>query len=222
MKCISLCGALLLLPLAVGSAAADDAPVKLDIKLPKPVEIGTRKDIKWENLEAPRPAGYVPVVMVPPGTTNVALKKPVIASDREPIVGELAMVTDGNKDATDGSFVELGPGVQWVQIDLGRVYSIFAVAVWHYHSERRVYKDVVVQVADDPDFIHVTQTLYNSDHDNSSGVGLGRDRDYIETANGRVIEARGVKARYVRLSSKGNTSNDMNHYTEVEVYGKAP
>jgi hypothetical protein len=28
-----------------------------------------------------------------------------------------------------------------------------------------------------------------------------------------------VKGRYVRLYSNGNTSNDLNHYVEVEVYG---
>ena len=28
-----------------------------------------------------------------------------------------------------------------------------------------------------------------------------------------------VKGRYVRFYSKGNTSDDQNHYTEVEIYG---
>ena len=35
-----------------------------------------------------------------------------------------------------------------------------------------------------------------------------------------VISGEGVKGRYVRLYSKGNTANEMNHYTEVEVFGK--
>jgi len=30
---------------------------------------------------------------------------------------------------------------------------------------------------------------------------------------------KGTKGRYVRLHSQGNTSNDQNHYIEVEVYG---
>ena len=33
------------------------------------------------------------------------------------------------------------------------------------------------------------------------------------------MDAKGAKGRYVRLYSSGNTSNDMNHYVEVEVYG---
>ena len=42
----------------------------------------------------------------------------------------------------------------------------------------------------------------------------------IETYDGRPIAVKGVKGRYVRLYSNGNTSDELNHYTEVEVYGK--
>ena len=49
---------------------------------------------------------------------------------------------------------------------------------------------------------------------------MGKNYEYVETNEGRLIDCRGVKARYVRLYSDGNTSNDMNHYIEVEVYGK--
>ena len=62
-------------------------------------------------------------------------------------------------------------------------------------------------------------TLFNNDHDNTLGLGAGRDREYIETYEGKLIDGRGARARYVRLWSNGNTSNDMNHYVEVEVYG---
>jgi hypothetical protein len=36
-----------------------------------------------------------------------------------------------------------------------------------------------------------------------------------------LIDAKGVKGRYVRLYSKGNTTNKLNHYIEVEVFGKS-
>jgi len=37
----------------------------------------------------------------------------------------------------------------------------------------------------------------------------------------RVLELfGGVKGRYVRLYSNGNTANRLNHYIEVEVWGK--
>jgi hypothetical protein len=43
---------------------------------------------------------------------------------------------------------------------------------------------------------------------------------YVETSEGKLIDAKGVRARYVRLHSQGNSSNDLNHYIEVEVFGK--
>jgi hypothetical protein len=156
---------------------------------------------------------------------NLALNKKVTSSDMQPIVGELNLVTDGDKEGSDGSFVELGPGTQWVQIDLGAAADIYAVAIWHFHAEGRVYHDVVVQVSDDPDFIKNVKTVYNNDFDNSSGLGIGKQLEYIDDYRGKLIDAKDAKGqpakgRYVRLYSKGNTSNDMNHYVEVEVFGK--
>jgi hypothetical protein len=63
------------------------------------------------------------------------------------------------------------------------------------------------------------RTLYNNDHDNSSGLGVGREAEYYETFEGRLVEARGARARYVRLQSSGSSADEMNRYTEVEVYG---
>ena len=98
-------------------------------------------------------------------------------------------------------------------------FAIHAVVVWHYHGSARVYHDVIVQVSDDRDFISGVTTLYNNDHDNSSGLGLGRDKEYWDTYEGRLIDAKGVVGRYVRLYSNGSTADDQNHYTEVEVFG---
>jgi hypothetical protein len=130
------------------------------------------------------------------------------------------MVTDGDKEGDGDSFVELGMGKQWVQIDLGSSLPVFAILVWHYHGEPRVYHDIVVQLADDPDFANNPRTVFNNDHDNSSGLGVGTDKEYIETFEGRLIPVEGLKARYVRLYSNGNTTDDMNDYVEVEVFGQ--
>ena len=196
---------------------------RVEIKLPTAMFQGTPKTVSMPNLD-PNTGTRRPPFFAPEGTTNVALNKPVTSSDAEPIVGELAMVTDGDKEAADGSFVELGPGTQWVQIDLQQEYEIYGLCVWHFHLEARAYRDVVVMVADDPDFIENVRTIYNNDHDNSSGLGVGKDMAWIETNEGRLIQPKDapVRARYVRLHSRGNTSNQLNHYIEVEVYGKAP
>jgi hypothetical protein len=191
---------------------------ELKLELPKPMFIGTPSNIRSPNLEPitgkPRGPFYVPK-----GTALLSLGKPVTASDMQPVIGELGFVTDGEKSGADGYCVELGPMKQWIQIDLGASYALYAILVWHFHSQARVYRDVVVQVSNDRDFLKNVTTVFNNDHDNSSGLGIGKDKEYIEVAEGRLIDPKGVSGRYVRLYSNGNTSNDMNHYVEVAIYG---
>jgi len=204
---------------AVAAGDGDLEPIAID--LPDAVFPGTPPALHYgENVEEPL-EGPRPPFNAPKGTTNVALHKPVRGSDEEPIIGELKLITDGDKEASDGSFVELGPGRQYVQVDLEAEYNIYAIVIWHYHKEPRVYHDVVIQVSSDPDFITDVTTVFNNDYDNSSGLGLGEGKkERIETNEGHLIDAKGVKGRYVRLYSNGNTTNDLNHYIEVEVYGK--
>jgi hypothetical protein len=208
---------LLTLGFLAAAQAEDKVPLKLD--LPKPLFIGTPRPIKVSNLEPPE-AGKRPPLLVPAGTVLLSLNKPVTSSDSMPVIGELAFVTDGDKSGDEGSYVELGPGVQWVQIDLGAPDQLAAIAVWHYHAEARVYHSMVVQASSDPDFKTGVTTLFNNDETNSDGLGKGTDYAYIETYKGRVIDAKGVVARYVRLYSNGNTSDELNHYIEVEVHGQ--
>ncbi len=208
---------------ASGTTTTESAPpaelVRIEIELPKPMFVGTPQDTRVPNLE--KPLGKLrPPFLAPAGTKNVAFEKLVSSSDEEPIIGEIEMITDGDKEAADGSYVELGPFLQHVTIDLEAMHEIYAIVTWHYHKQARVYFDVVVQVADDPDFITNVTTLFNNDIDNSAGFGLGKDMHYTETNEGKLIDAKGVRARYVRLHSNGNTGNDLNHYIEVEVYGK--
>ena len=208
-------------PAAAPAAAAVPAGDLEEIKLefPKPMFIGTPVPAELPNLEKADPSKVVKSIMVPKGTTNLAKGKKVTSSDAAPIIGDLNLVTDGDADGADGSFVELMPGKQWVQIDLGAEANIYKIAMWHYHKQAQAYIDVEVQVSDDPEFKTGVTSLWNSDHDDSSGMGKGSDPAYVETNHGRVIDAKGIKARYVRLWSNGNTSNDMNHYCEVEVFG---
>jgi hypothetical protein len=194
----------------------------IEIDLPKPMFVGTPQDTRVPNLEKPlgKPR---PPFLAPAGTKNVAFEKPVSSSDEEPIIGEIEYVTDGDKEAADGSFVELGPFLQHVTIDLEQTCEIYAIVIWHYHKQPRVYYDVVVQVSDDSDFISNVKTVFNNDMDNSAGMGVGKNMHYTETAEGKLIDCLSqgpVRGRYVRLYSNGNTSNDLNHYIEVEVYGK--
>ncbi|MHC4245130.1 MAG: hypothetical protein ACYSU4_22200, partial [Planctomycetota bacterium] len=198
------------------TATPEMAP--LPIKLPRPMFVGTPQDIKVARLEKPlgkpRPPFFAPV-----GTKNVAFGKRAASSDEEPIIGEIEMITDGDKEGSDGSYVELGPFKQHVTIDLGSEHNIYAIVVWHFHMQASVYFDVVVQISSEPNFVK-PKTVFNNDIDNSLKFGVGKNMHYVETSEGKLIDAKGTRGRYVRLYSQGSTQNDLNHYIEVEVYGK--
>jgi hypothetical protein len=172
--------------------------------------------LPWKPLEK---------LFVPRGTTNLALNQPVTSSDDAPIIGELKMATDGVKEGTEGHWIELGPNRQWLQIELPTVSRIYALHIWHYFGQRRVYRDVVIQVSNDPEFETGVRTIYNNDDDNSSGLGVGKDREFYENRQGFLLRLPTsgksvVTGRYVRLYSKGNSADPTNHYIEVEVLGQ--
>jgi hypothetical protein len=191
----------------------------LPIELPRPMFVGTPQNIGVPNLQKPlgkpRPPFYAPK-----DVTNVAAGKPVTSSVEEPIIGDLGLITDGVKEAADGSYVELDPFEQYITVDLGAPHEIYAILFWHFHQQARVYLDVVVQLSDDADFSTSPRAVFNNDADNSLGFGAGSQMHYVETSEGKLVDARGQVARYVRLHSNGNTANDLNHYIELEVFGR--
>jgi len=194
--------------------------VPLMLDLPAPAFKGMPKDLQLgPNVELLSDMPRAPM-MVPPGLANVAPGSRVTCSDKNATADTLAKLTDGDKEATDQSIIFLRKGMQWVQMDFGSPQQLFAVVIWHAHNMAKVYHDVVVQVADDPDFTDNVRSVFNNDSDNSSGLGIGRDREYLETYEGKLINAKGVKARFIRFYSKGSTESALNEYTEIEVYGR--
>jgi len=199
-------------------AAADRLPVKIILPALGSGSV-TPTPIKNEPNMGPARKGKRPPFLAPVGTVNLARDKPATSSDPEPIIGSLTLITDGDKDGNDGSFVELAPGKQWVVIDLQQDATIYAIVVWHSHGNIVAYRDVVVQVGRDQDFIEY-KTVFNNDHDNSSGQGKGSQKVYMEDYQGKLIDCKGVRGRYARLWTKENTTDESNRYIEVEVYGK--
>ena len=201
----------------VAPAVAEDMEA-IKIELPEAFFGGTPLDYWGPNLEE---TDYKdrPDFMAPKGTAIVSKDKPVTSS-AAPNLGELKQLTDGDKDYAKTSLVELPEGLQWVQVDLEESKAVYAVLVWHFHEGNRVYFDLIAQVSDDPEFKEGVTTIYNNDYDNSAGLGVGEDKEYIESNKGRLIDAKGAKGRYVRVFGKGNTANDFNHFIEVEVWGK--
>jgi len=207
---------------SAGEGASGEQLKPMTIQLPKPRFIGTPRHFSERphfELRTPKQ-----VLLAPEGSRNLALNREVTTSCRELlVVGDLKRITDGKKDSADGAYVDLfsePAHPEWIQIDLGQESEVYGVVVWHYHWTQQVYKDVVVRTADDKDFTVNVQTHFNNDYNNSSGLGVGNDKEYIETNAGRIISIKGLKTRYVRLYSNGNWMTEFNHYTEVEVWGR--
>ena len=195
--------------------AQDKAPLKLDMPAPTlkgtPEQLPTGPNIEPNSDKAPE------ALMIAKGAKNVALGKPATTSVK-PFTGELEQLTDGKKEAFDYDTVEMKKGTQWVQVDLGESYKIEAIAIWHDHRYIQITYDVIVQVSDDPEFKTGVTTIFNNDTDNSSGQGVGTDREYFERHFGRVFDGKGAKGRYVRGYTKGSHLSALNCWGEIEVY----
>jgi hypothetical protein len=198
---------------------ADEGGLKpLPIKFPEPTLRGTPEDLpSGPNIDPP-PKQDPPPFLAPEGVKNVAHGKPVTSSVR-PFTGELAQLTDGKKEAFDTDAIEMRSGSHWVQVDLGAPHVIYAVALWHDHRYIQITRDVIVQIADDPEFKENVHTIFNNDRDDSSKQGPGTDKEYFETKYGKVVDARGARGRYVRGYSKGTSLTALNCWQELEVYG---
>ena len=130
--------------------------------------------------------------------------------------GHAGRVTDGVIGAGTDTFATLAGN--HAVLDLGGQYYLNGLAVWHYFDDARTYRDVVFEVADNPEFNNST-IVFNNDTDNSLGLGAGTDAEYPESSAGKQVLFAPLPGRYVRLWSGGNSVNDANHLAEVEVYG---
>jgi hypothetical protein len=205
--------------LMISSVDADEL-VPLKPKLPAPAFVGTPKDIPaGADIEAPSDHPRPPL-MIPADAKNVAPTSKMTCSDSNATPAALAKIVDGDKDPFDTSIVLLRKGVQYLQFDLGSPQQISAIVIWHAHDTPKVYRAVVVQVADNPEFTENVRTLFNNDKANDAGRGAGTDKQYFETFEGKTIDAKGAKARCVRLYSRGSTDSALNEYTEVEIYAR--
>jgi len=206
---------------ALQFAAAEDL-VPLPLVLPPPAMKGTPQTLPTNTTALPLTSDPRPPFLAPKGVVNVALGKPVTASDTNLINGELKLITDGKKEAFEENVVTLRRGLRWVQIDLQAEYKLYAILIWHDFNVPLVYRDVIVQLSDDPEFKTGVETIFNNDQKNTAGLGIGTDREYFEnslTGDGKLIDAKGIKARYVRCYSKGSTDSALNSYIEVEAFG---
>jgi len=203
------------------SQAADEK-VPLQVKLPAPAFKGTPKDLPEDiTVEPMIDEKTVPApLMIAPGCVNLAAGLKPTSSDTNASPEKLSKITDGDKEAYETSIVLLRKGVQNITFDLGKAAELYAIVVWHAHDSSKVYRSVVVQIADDAAFTKNVRTIYNNDTENKAGQGAGKDKQYFEQHFGKRIAVNGEKAQFVRLWSRGSTEGVWNEYTEVEIWGK--
>ncbi|MEJ5312578.1 MAG: RHS repeat-associated core domain-containing protein [Anaerolineae bacterium] len=122
------------------------------------------------------------------------------------------VVTNGDTwaDSGSGSSGEFAytaqTGLHYVQLDLGAVYSVDKVRVWHYAADGRIYNATKTQVSADG------TTWYTVFDSAVSGT-------YAETAAGRTYTFAARNVRYVRDYLNGSNVNAGNHWVEIEVWG---
>ena len=198
---------------AVALCAAGVFAEKVAIKfeLPPPHSSGTPKEIKSDNREPEVEPEY---------TKKLTTENTKVTTSEEAVTGDNDYVVDGDKTPDATSMLQLPGGLQWVQLDLGAEHTIAAVCVWHDQGDERVYKDVIVQISNDANFVDGVKTIFNNDHDNTAKLGKGTDKEYRERNDGRPMDAKLTKGRYVRCYSNGSTSEPVNNYIEIEVFGK--
>ena len=155
---------------AASAQTQDQTKVELKLKLPKPMFIGTPRNIRTPNLEAVtgKPRGPF---FVPAGTSCCRSGNRSRRATRRRSSGSSPSSPTARSRARTAISSNSGRAKQWVRIDLKESAALRAILVWHYHSQARVYRDVVVQVSDDKDFVTGVTTLFNNDHDNTLGAG---------------------------------------------------
>jgi len=213
----TLCLPVFLVPASATGAETAAQLEPLPLVLPAPSDKGTPVDLPSGPHIEPLSKEKRPPFLAPKGSRNVAAGKAVTSSVK-PFIGELQQITDGKKEALDEHAVEMKRGLQYVQVDLGQEHEIAAIVMWHDHRYFQVMHDAVVQVSNDPEFQTGVITLFNNDLDNSAGLGVGTDREYFETYEGKLVDGKGTKARHVRCYTQGSSDSALNSWAEIEVY----
>jgi len=77
-------------------------------------------------------------------------------------------------------------------MDLGSPSEIFALVIWHAHNTAKVYHKSSCRLPMTRTSLRNVRTIFNNDSQNTSGFGVGTDREYFETYEGKLINAKGV------------------------------
>jgi len=71
--------------------------------------------------------------------SNRAFNKLVSSNDTGGVGRTISQIVDG--DISSARYFGSGPGLKFVQIDLGALYNISHIQIWHYYGDGRIYKN---------------------------------------------------------------------------------
>lgn len=144
-----------------------------------------------------------------------------------------SLVVDGDTSHNDNKYFVVGNDqtqtknetnpanpTYWIQLDLGKKYSLTAMKLFVYHG--RALKNLVVLASDSSTF-DTYSIVWNADKEDFFGLGAGDKEQFPNaTAAGDTITlTTPAEARYVRILNNGHTAGAGQgaHYFEIEVYG---
>jgi|GEM_PF-3600447 len=163
-----------------------------------------------------------------PTTYNAAAGKTGITTNGTIANGApLSYLTDGDRHNQSYVLIALDGSPRWVQVDLGKEVPIVELNLVNDYSTSRTGRDIIMQLSNDPSFATGVTTVFNNDADNSSGLGIGTDAEYLEPSDGSgktVTLSEPVLAQYVRVWSYGHLRTGETDYrpvntpVEIEVY----
>jgi hypothetical protein len=194
------------------------------------------------------PPSEAPTLKLPSGSTNLAYGRSITTNFPDPIMGQLDMITDGNKGVltysdgrlryidADNCYVEFSPsihsmsgdeftklGPRFVQFDFQESNFFDAIWIWAGYRDHGydVVRKLVIQISQDPKFATNPTTVFNCDTDNSLGFGLGSDRPFASSRFGKLIRIKPTLGRYVRIWCNGSVMFPREtRLVEIEIYGR--
>ena len=104
---------------------------------------------------------------------NKALNQSITGSSPADASHPYTIAVDGNTDTAQYAYAQ-GTGLQFVEIDMGALYNIKTLKVWHYYADGRTYHNTKVEVSEDGDNWTV---VFDS----------AADGEYPETSEGNII-----------------------------------
>jgi len=138
--------------------------------------------------------------------SNRALNKSIQASVGATGGGPYTKITNGN--ITTADYAESSAaGTQWVTVDLGAVYNIESVTVWHYYGDARIYFNNTIQASEN----NSTWTTLQSPSGNMVEVAAG---------NSYLAPYSSLKGTVIKASDRNNMASIITNIQSQRSFTK--